>query len=300
VARIIDMPTTPNFISSEFSLYRAIGQTASPFTGKQKTQEFDAVFWQAQVQLPPLNRTQAVEWQSFLMQLKGTTNSFRFSDPDALINQGTFNTTHLLGDKRVNNTNVALTVTNGNTFTAGASTFGSAVVGDFIHVTGMANDANNGTHKITTATSATVVVVDSVLTNVSSTSGCKVQQNVKGATALSLDTTSSFTGTIKKGDYLGITAGTATTATPVQLVMAVEDATLTDASPDRYSVRIEPKLRSDLADNNYVIFKTFDKGQSSGTSPDHKGLFRLLDNTVDWTADHRSLYGISFGCVEVV
>ena len=282
------MPSTPNFIRSQFRLFRAIGQTASPFTGKQLSQEFDAVFWEAEVTLPPLNRSQAVEWQSFLMQLKGSTNHFKFADTDALTNQGTFNTTHLLGDKRINNTSVALTVTNGNTFTAGASTFGSAVAGDFIHVTGMANEENNGTHKITTVTSATVVVVDSVLTNVSSTSGCKVQQNVKGATALSLDTTSSFTGTIVKGDYLGITAGTATTANPVQLVQVVEDATLTDASPDRYSVQIEPKLRSDLADNNYVIFQN------------PKGLFRLTDNIAEWSGDHRSLYGISFSCVEVV
>ena len=288
MARIIPMPTTPNFVRSNFSLYRAIGQTASPFTGKQLTQEYDAVYWTADVTLPAMNRTQAKEWQSFLLQLKGTTNHFKFADPDALTNTGTFNTTHLLGDKRVNNTNVALQVTNGNTFIAGASTFGSAVVNDFIHVTGMANEENNGTHKITTKTSATVVVVDSVLTNVSSTSGCKVQQNVKGATGLSLDTTSSFTGTIKKGDYLGITAGTATTANPVQLVMVVEDATLTDASPDRYSVQIEPKLRSDLADNKFVIFQN------------PKGLFRLQANTVDWDADRASLYGISFSCIEVV
>jgi len=282
------MPTTPNFTRSSFRLFRAIGQTASPFTGKQLSQEFDAVFWEAEVTLPPLNRTQASEWQSFLMQLKGSVNHFKFADPDALTNQGTFNTTHLLGDKRINNTSVSLTVTNTNTFTAGASTFSNAVAGDFIHVTGMANEENNGTHKITTVTSATVVVVDSVLTNVSSTSGCKVQQNVKGATALSLDTTGSFTGTIKKGDYLGITAGTSTTANPVQLVQVVEDATKTDASPDKYSVQIEPKLRSDLADNKFVIFDN------------PKGLFRLVDNTVSWDGDHRSLYGISFACIEVV
>ena len=288
MARIITMPTTPNFTRSSFRLFRAIGQTASPFTGKQLSQEFDAVFWEAEVTLPPLNRTQASEWQSFLMQLKGSVNHFKFADPDALTNQGTFNTTHLLGDKRINNTSVALTVTNTNTFTAGSSTFSNAVAGDFIHVTGMANEENNGTHKITTVTSATVVVVDSVLTNVSSTSGCKVQQNVKGATALSLDTTGSFTGTIKKGDYLGITAGTSTTANPVQLVQVVEDATKTDASPDKYSVQIEPKLRSDLADNKFVIFDN------------PKGLFRLVDNTVSWDGDHRSLYGISFACIEVV
>ena len=116
MARLITMPTTPNFVRSNFSLFRAIGQTASPFTGKQLTQEYDAVYWTADVTLPAMNRTQAKEWQSFLLQLKGTTNHFKFADPDALTNTGTFNTTHLLSDKRVDNTNVALTVTNGNTF----------------------------------------------------------------------------------------------------------------------------------------------------------------------------------------
>ena len=289
MAKIITMPSTPNFVRSNFSLFRAIGQTASPFTGKQLTQEFDAVFWQAEVTLPPLNRTQAVEWQSFLMRLKGTTNHFKFADPDALTNTGTFNTTHLIAENRVSNTNVALTVTNTNTFTAGASIFGSALVGDFIHVTGMANEENNGTHKITAVTSATVVVVDSTLTNVSSTSGCKVQMNVKGSTGLNLKTTASYTGTIKKGDYLGVLGAASATADPVQLVMAVEDAVVTTTSnPDRFSVQTEPKLRSNLSSGNFVLFQN------------PKGLFRLQENTVDWSADRTSLYGISFSCIEVV
>ena len=283
------MPSTPNFVKSNFSLFRAIGQTASPFTGKQLTQEFDAVFWQAEVTLPPLNRTQAVEWQSFLMQLKGTTNHFKFADPDALTNTGTFNTTHLIAENRVSNTNVSLEVTNTNTIEANASIFGSALVGDFIHVTGMANEENNGTHKITAVTSATVVVVDSTLTNVSSTSGCKVQMNVKGSTGLNLKTTASYTGTIKKGDYLGVLGAASATADPVQLVMAVEDAVVTTTSnPDRFSVQTEPKLRSTLSSGNFVLFQN------------PKGLFRLQDNTVDWSADRTSLYGISFSCIEVV
>ena len=283
------MPSTPNFVRSNFSLFRAIGQTASPFTGKQLTQEFDAVFWQAEVTLPPLNRTQAVEWQSFLMQLKGTTNHFKFADPDALTNTGTFSTTHLIAENRVSNTNVSLEVTNTNTIEANANIFGSALVGDFIHVTGMANEENNGTHKITAVTSATVVVVDSTLTNVSSTSGCKVQMNVKGSTGLNLKTTGSNTGTIKKGDYLGVLGAASATADPVQLVMAVEDAVVTTTStPDRFSVQTEPKLRSTLANGHFVRFD----------SP--KGLFRLADNNAEWSADHRSLYGISFACIEVV
>jgi hypothetical protein len=223
------------------------------------------------------------------MQLKGTTNHFKFADPDALTNTGTFNTTHLIAENRVSNTNVSLEVTNTNTIEANASIFGSALVGDFIHVTGMANEENNGTHKITAVNSATVVVVDSTLTNVSSTSGCKVQMNVKGSTGLNLKTTGSNTGTIKKGDYLGVLGAASATANPVQLVMAVEDAVVTTTStPDRFSVQTEPKLRSTLANGHFVIFQN------------PKGLFRLQDNTVDWSADRTSLYGISFSCIEVV
>ena len=285
------MPSTPNFVSSEFSLYRAIGQTASPFTGKQKTQEFDAVFWQAQVTLPPLNRTQAVEWQSFLMQLKGTTNHFKFADPDALTNTGDFSTTHLIAENRVSNTNVSLTITNTNTITANASTFANAIVGDFIHITGMTNEANNGTHKITAKDGSnpnTVVTVDSTLVNEGATSGCKVQMNVKGATGLNLKTSGSNSGGIKKGDYLGVLGAASATANPVQLVMAVEDATETSGSPNQYAVQTEPKLRSSLANGHFVIFQN------------PKGLFRLADNNAEWSADHRSLYGISFACIEVV
>ena len=288
MAKIITMPSTPNFVRSNFSLFRAIGQTASPFTGKQLTQEFDAVFWQAEVTLPPLNRTQAVEWQSFLMQLKGTTNHFKFADPDALTNTGSFSTTHLIAENRVSNTNVSLTVTNTNTITANASTFANAIVGDFIHITGMTNEENNGTHKITTKTSNTVVVTDSTLVNEGATSGCKVQMNVKGATGLNLKTSGSNSGGIKKGDYLGVLGAASTTANPVQLVMAVEDATETSGSPNQYAVQTEPKLRSTLANGHFVIFQN------------PKGLFRLQDNTVDWSADRTSLYGISFSCIEVV
>lgn len=76
MSRVITIPTSPGFITSEFSLYRAIGATVSPFTGKVRTQEFDAVYWQITAQLPLMNRTQAANWQSFLMQLKGPTNTF--------------------------------------------------------------------------------------------------------------------------------------------------------------------------------------------------------------------------------
>ena len=289
MAKLIDMPTSPNFVRSNFSLFRTIGMTVSPYTGKTKTQEFDGVFWNAEVSLPPMRRDQAVNWQSFLLNLKGQINHFKFTDPDALTNTGTYSTAFLTSELRTNNTSVQLSFS-GSTITAGSSTFSSTKVGDFIVVTGATNEENNGTHKVTTVTSATVVVVDSDLTTESNTASCKVRSNVKGATGLNLlASTNSATGTIKKGDYLQIQSSASSTSKPAQLVMVTEDATLTtDSGKDFYGVQIQPKLRSDLATGYYVVF----------TNP--KGTFRLTTNEVNWNADNISNYGISFSCIEVI
>ena len=95
---------------------------------------------------------------------------------------------------------------------------------------------------------------------------------------------------IKKGDYLGLLgSASATSAEPIQYVMAVEDATLTTQSGDKdnISVAIQPKLRSDFA-GKYVRF----------ANP--KGTFRLISNEVSWSADRLSNYGISFAIQEVI
>jgi hypothetical protein len=138
------MPTSPNFKMSDWSLVRTIGQTISPFSGKQRTQEFDNCYWTATVSLPPMRRETAVEWQSFLLNLKGPINMFQFADPDALVNRGTFNGTFLKGEQRINNDSVTLSFS-GSTITAGASTFGAARAGDFFHVSGAVKPENNGT-----------------------------------------------------------------------------------------------------------------------------------------------------------
>tara|TARA_R100000664_G_scaffold34142_1_gene54339 strand:- start:4615 stop:5484 length:870 start_codon:yes stop_codon:yes gene_type:complete len=289
VAKTITMPTSPNFSMSSFNLIRMVGTTVSPFTGQTKTQEYDAVYWVAELTLPPMKRAEATEWQSFFLELNGQTNNFLLGDPSALTNTGTYSTSYLEADKRVNNTSVTLSFS-GSTITAGASTFATARAGDFIHVTGATNEENNGTHKITSVTSNTVVVTDSTLTTESNTASCKVRQNVKGSTGLSLlASTNSATGTIKKGDYLGVLSAASDTSNPQQLVMVVEDATVTtDSGKDFYSVKTEPKLRSDLTDGFYVKF----------TSP--KGLFRLTNNEIDWRVNTGSFYTMGFSCIEVI
>ena len=289
MAKLITMPSTPNFNRSNFSLVRTVGTTTSPFTGKTKTQEYDGVYWTAEVSLPAMRRDVALNWQTFLLDLNGPVNTFKFTDPDALVNKGTYDATALISEIRVNNTSVTLSFNSNGTLTASASTFANAIVGDFIVVTGAVNEENNGTHKITTKTSNTVVVTDGDFTTENSTASCKVRTNVKGATGLSLKASStSATGTIKKGDYLSIQSAANSTGTPSQLVMVTEDATFTNATTDQYSVKTQPKLRSDLASGHYVVF----------TNP--KGVFRISSNEVSWTADRISNYGISFACTEVI
>lgn len=296
MAKIVTMPSTPNFIRSNFVLRRAVGSIASPYTGKVRTQEYDGVFWEATVTLPPMRRDVAKNWQSFLLELNGPVNHFKFADPDALTNLGTYNVNDLKAKNRINQGSIELDFSaTTQTITAPSNTtpFASAVVGDFIVITGSANPENNGTHKITTITNAYTVVVESEsggLVTEADKTGCTIKSNQKGATGLNLSaSTNSATGTILKGDYLQITSSSTAGANPVQYVMVTEDATLNViAGEDTYGVKIQPKLRTAITENHLVRFAT------------PKGLFRLTSNDIDWDADNISNYGISFSCIEVV
>lgn len=296
--RKITMPTSPNFVNSDFQMVRVVGTGASIFTGKDYTQDFGGSYWTFSGSLPPMNRTQASNWQSFLMNCEGPKNVFELADPDALTNRGTFDgTSDLLTEKRVDAGSVTLSAARSTSrITCTSSIFTNAVVGDFIHIGGFTNNTNNGTFKITTKVSATVVAVEAYLTDESSVSSCSVRQNVQGANALSLRANgNSGNGTILKGDYLGIRASDVSNANivddPVQYVMVTEDATETDngnSDKNHFSLKVMPPLRKDLADSNQVKF----------ISP--KGLFRLASPVVEWNADHVSRYGVSFSAIEVV
>jgi hypothetical protein len=184
-------------------------------------------------------------------------------------------------------------------FTAASSTlqsttdiFDGCIAGDFITVSGANNVENNGTHKITTVTSDSIVILESSLVEEASTTGCKVRQNVKGSEALSLQASgSAVTGTIKKGDYLAIYSGSGATSARVQLVMATDDATVAvNGGNDHYSVPIQPKLRAPITDDTLIGF-----ANGYNTSQ-----FRLQENNINWSANQVSLYGITFGFTEVI
>ena len=283
---IIDIPTNTNFASVTFTLNRNIAASRSVFTNRQRTQEYDGVFWSAQLTLPPLQRTDALEWVTFLTRLQGVKNTFLLGDPSHTTNTGTYNETFLQTTNLISDTSETLSFTaSTKTISAANNIFSSALAGAFILVSGATNDDNNGTFKITSKTSNTAVVVDRALVDESSTASCKVQQNVKGVTGLSLSRLSSGTGTIKKGDYLAVHDAASATSDPVQYLLAVEDATVTGTN---YTVRTEPKLRQNITDGHYVKFAT------------PKGQFRLVSNQSNWSVNQASLYGISFTAIEVI
>ena len=297
MSKLITVPSSPWFVSSNFTLNRAIGITVSPFTGKQRNQEYDMVMWSGEVTLPPMNRAQAANWQSFLLECVGPTNTFNFIDPDAKTPTGTYSANHLAAEIRVNSgANVESATLS---FTAASSTlqsttdiFDGCIAGDFITVSGANNVENNGTHKITTVTSDSIVILESSLAEEASTTGCKVRQNIKGSEALSLQASgAAVTGTIKKGDYLAIYSSSSSTSPRVQLVMATDDATVTvNGGNDHYSVAIQPKLRAPITDGVLVGF----------ANTHNSSQFRLQENDTNWSANQVSLYGITFAFTEVI
>tara|TARA_R100000278_G_scaffold122854_1_gene110235 strand:- start:66 stop:938 length:873 start_codon:yes stop_codon:yes gene_type:complete len=287
---IIDIPTNHNYATVNFTLNRSVSASRSAFTNRQRTQEYDAVYWTAEVTLPPMKRSDALEWVTFLTRLQGVKNTFLLGDPSHTTNSGNYNGDFLATENRVADTSETLGFTaSTKTISSATSVFTNTFVGDFIVVSGASNDANNGTFKIVTKTSNTAVVVDRDLVDESSVAGCKVQQNVKGATGLALTAVGSAIGLINKGDYLAVHDAASTTSDPVQYLLVVEDATSRGSgSPLDYGVRTEPKLRKDITAGHYVKF----------ASP--KGQFRLASNQTSWSVNEASIYGLAFTAIEVI
>ena len=89
----LSLPSSPAFTISGWGLQRNTGLTESPFTGAQQVVEFEYGLWYANLQLPPMKRDLAVEWQAFLVQLHGRRGTFLLGDPDAKQSRGAANGT---------------------------------------------------------------------------------------------------------------------------------------------------------------------------------------------------------------
>ena len=89
----LDIPSTPNFVKSEFGISRSVAVSQSPFTFSSQVHEYTGAKWYAVCTLPPMNRAQASEWIAFFLQLNGASGTFLLGDPDAKAVQGTISNT---------------------------------------------------------------------------------------------------------------------------------------------------------------------------------------------------------------
>ena len=102
-----------------------------------------------------------------------------------------------------------------------------------------------------------------------------------GGTLIIDGATSSITGWLKAGDYIQLGTGTSARLHKV----------LVDANSDgsgNVTLELWPHIRTAPADNAAVIVSNA------------KGLFRLSNNEQAWSINEASIYGISFGAMEVV
>ena len=83
----LTMPSTPAFVSQQWSAIRGTGMSESPFTGGQQTVEFAYAKWKAVLSLPPMRRPQASAWTAFFAKLRGRRGTFLLGDQDAKVPQ---------------------------------------------------------------------------------------------------------------------------------------------------------------------------------------------------------------------
>jgi hypothetical protein len=68
--------------------HSVVGIAASPFTGSQQTQEWPGNWWEADVTLPPMTRSDAEAWVTFLIGRHGMSRKFLMGDPSAKTPRG--------------------------------------------------------------------------------------------------------------------------------------------------------------------------------------------------------------------
>jgi hypothetical protein len=56
----LTMPTTPNFMTSQWQIIKTVAVTQSPFTYAQQVHEYSGAVWNTIVTLPPMSRSQVI------------------------------------------------------------------------------------------------------------------------------------------------------------------------------------------------------------------------------------------------
>jgi hypothetical protein len=89
----VALPTTTGIAMVTLSARNVVGLSQSPFTMKQQVQKHAGQRWEAQVQLPPMDRDEAEVWLTFLMKMNGVFGTFLLGDPNGGTARGSASTT---------------------------------------------------------------------------------------------------------------------------------------------------------------------------------------------------------------
>ena len=84
----LSTPTNKTVAEITLIARNVVGVSTSPFTFKQQTYQFSGQRWEADIKLPPMQRTDAEEWVAFLTSLYGQKGTFLLGDPLATTPQG--------------------------------------------------------------------------------------------------------------------------------------------------------------------------------------------------------------------
>lgn len=88
----LSTPTNKTIAEIRLIARNVVGVSTSPFTLKQQTYQFSGQRWEADIQLPAMQRDNAEEWVAFLMSLYGQKGTFLLGDPLGATAQGSAST----------------------------------------------------------------------------------------------------------------------------------------------------------------------------------------------------------------
>lgn len=121
------LPTTTGLAKIRIAANNVVGISQSPFTAKQQVYKYTGQFWEAEISLPPMKRSDAEYWISFLLKLNGSYGTFLLGDPNGATARGVATGTPLV--KGASQTGSEL-ITDGWT----TSTTGILKAGDYIQL----------------------------------------------------------------------------------------------------------------------------------------------------------------------
>jgi hypothetical protein len=77
----LNLPTVTIPTHVIFRAHSAVGASVSPFTAEQQLYVHQGEWWEADFDLPPMERADAEEWVGFLLALNGQEGTFLMGDP---------------------------------------------------------------------------------------------------------------------------------------------------------------------------------------------------------------------------